>query len=179
MKKLVCGALLLSVAGSVQALPPNQWDQQLLKAGLVDKHYNVVNENKFREALSDLNRMIKEKSKSIPFWQNNQGSFSFTPTSVYFKVILSDEMDKPMSPEQLEAYREYNFYNVCNEAFGTSEVFRKRNMKIIIDIYNRQNEHRFKQEVPVVDCAKMTANPGALSSQPETFQPLIPQKLPE
>lgn len=158
MKKTVYSALLLLCAAQADAVGVPKIDAVLQKQGVVDSQFNVLDENRFMQAMLQINVAMKERIQREQQDNPNKTFVSVSPRGIYYRLTLAAQPDKELTPQEVEAYRQYNLYNMCHDGFGESQVFRKRNWTIRLEVLSPDNQQKFAQSIDLKDCPASREN---------------------
>ena len=172
MKKTICAAVLLLSAAQVSAA--SEIDDLFLDQGAVNENYEVIDESIFRISIMHLSVAIKKRVNSTPREAGNKVFVSVLPDGMYYKLTWGTTEARTLTQEEVEAYRDYNFYSMC-DLFGDSQVFRKRNWIVRIEVVDINNQRKFSQNIAVKDCPLIEQN---LQKDAEGYTPPVVKKIP-
>lgn len=152
MKKTICAAVLWLLASPVYAI--SEIDSLFLESGAINENYEVIDETRFRVSIMQMSVAIKKKVNSTPREVGNKVFVSVVPGGMFYKLTWGETEVHTLTAEEVEAYREYNFYNIC-DFLGESQVFRKRNWIVRVEVVDVNNQRKFSQNIAVKDCPEV------------------------
>lgn len=155
---LLCILLYQPVYALEDAMISNQiamMDEELVKEGIVDKNYKVIDQYGFNKSLATANLEVQIgiSQNKFPFPKDMRMDLQLLPAGIFVKYTAPMELPDNLEPVKIEAMRENFEYMIC-QYLGVSKVLTKLNWKVNMEFYDKQKVLKLKHDFNLGACSK-------------------------
>ncbi|WP_104470380.1 hypothetical protein [Acinetobacter indicus] len=152
MKKILLFSILSGSSLAINAA--TDFDNAMLKAGIVDEQYQVVNDRELNEVLRGVTNKVAHMFPSKIDAYTTILSVNVSRFGIYANYQL-DEVETKKDAEYVlynfglaQDYKNY----LCSSEFANSETFKKLNAKFNVNFLNSESSVIYTLKIPMSSC---------------------------